>query len=204
MYLSELEKRWKGWSPEQRELLLEAAEAISVAERVRARCKPTQNRKEHRDLSRAAVAACRLALQISKQCPPPWSEGSEVGRLITGLLEYADGALEATLRDSPEDALCMARHRLDRLWAETPKHTGRVSWPLLVELAWLASPRKVRKRDVSTIRKRYASSRSDVRSVAADIWESNWNTIHLASRLAPERRRDALTATLSESLEGRA
>src|SRR5512139_222777 len=91
-------RTWAEWNLSDRSALLDTAEYIATAERLKAAWNPKVTRAAHRRLAKLAVDAARLGESLSLAFPPPWEgETAEVGRLVTDLAGFAHAVLHANL-----------------------------------------------------------------------------------------------------------
>ena len=177
---------WPRLSPEDRELYLRTAESIAEAERAKAG-KPRATRAQHARLSRNAVSAAQLALEIGAMFPPPWTgDRAPVGTLIENLASFIEGSVGATFQ-APIFEVTKAKALLKMTRASIGKKTRGINWELLRDLAWLASGKKMELPDERTIR-RYLDGERSRPNPAADRWKRNWPTVRDAVLLAASRQ----------------
>ena len=193
-----LERTWHGWTAARKGLFLLAAESIVTAERAKFAWNP--NSTQHRQLSKAAIAAAQLAQEIAIFFPPPW-EGSRkpIGDLVTQLAAFITGTLRATISSDKRVSALVAREIIQGLKRETPRATGRIHWELIRDLAWLASGKRVACSE-RTIR-RYLEEPRLSKSPRHTYWERYWNSIRSVSRLAPDRQPGAFKDAAKDYLK---
>jgi hypothetical protein len=196
---------WRLWTNRQRLLLLDAAEAVSHAESLRAdRRLSAAARRRHQEIARLCVRWARDALRLAKDCPPPWREGSPVGDLILSLADFALSGLRETARTDERAALTSARLALLELERRTPHVIGHVPRQLVGRLAWLKAgkrPDLVRLHDYESTIRRLTKPRLPPVSPGAPAWRVGFRSLvalarlisasghHLTYRTAPEIRK---------------
>ena len=172
--------------------LLETAESIGSAENAKAGHNPKANRKQYRRLSRTAVSAARLAIEIAEILPPPWeAERAPIGVLVAGLASFIDGALMATLSASGESSakLRAAHKSLSSTRRPLNARTGKTHWELIRDLVWLVSGTKRTRISERSIR-RYLEQPKRPRIPEKGYWNSHWNLLVKVERLVPVRNSD--------------
>jgi hypothetical protein len=194
-----LSRTWRDWTLEQRLLLLWTAEAIARAQRAKASWNPKAERGPLRDalpVLKLALDAARLAEKITTAFPPPWAGArAPIGSFVAGLAEFIEATIDTTTTAQPGYRVAMAGHAVQMLRKQTPKYSGRVSWDLLADLAWLAGGGNGERLNESTIR-RYGDYRSGRNAVAAH-WTRHWALMIRVLRLAPARPRHRYDEALS-------
>jgi hypothetical protein len=173
-------------------LILETTERIARAEGAKAKCNPKANPKRNQCLSRTAVRAASLAIEIAKIFPPPWeAEQEPIGILIAGLASFMDGALMATTHLSREtlSKLRNARRMLHSTLRPLKTKTGKTHWRIIQELAWLASGKGGARLSERSIR-RFLEKPNLPRIPERNYWNKHWNLLVSVERLVPVRHAD--------------
>jgi hypothetical protein len=172
--------------------LLETAESIGSAENAKAMYNPKANRKQYRRLSRTAVSAAMLAIEIAEILPPPWeAERAPIRGLVAGLASFMDGALMATLHASGESLSKIrdAHKLLHATRRPLRAKTGKTYWELIRDLVWLVAGKKRDPLSERTIR-RYLEKPNQQRIPEKVYWNSHWNLLVSVERLVPARHAD--------------
>lgn len=176
---------WESWTVEQRLLLLDAAEAVSEADRARKewRCNEAEKAR-HRLLATQCSDAARLATSLAGTFPPPWDrEREQVGQLITMLADFASSGLHETVILEHDRAIQLAKRSIAQLRENTPRGAAKASLALVSELAWLAGGKQDEApRDESTIR-RILNDQTRRSTPGAGAWRKNWPFLRDSARV---------------------
>jgi hypothetical protein len=189
-------------SPEYRELYLKTAESIAAAEEAKKASKSGIDRRRFARLAKTALAAAKLAKDLSAMFPPPWKdERAAIGALIEGLSSFVEASLHASFLDHLDKATGRAGDLLRTTRAKVSRKTERgVDWGLLSDLAWLASNKTIDRPDERTVR-RYLDSRHEAKNPSEAYWKrADWKLIQNSLRIALGGKRELLEASVKSYL----
>lgn len=184
-----LAKAWKGWSWEQRFLLIQAAECVAKAEKLKLKRSKTQRTPRRKRLARCAVDASKLATSIATLFPPPWeNRPAAIGDIVARLVSFSVAAFRTTAGNDQALAAMVARSALERLRKALPEKNRRTLWEYIRDLAQLASRREFSERTI----RRYLDERYDFpQNPTKKTWDQNLKLLVAAARLAPRKGRTA-------------
>ena len=148
---------------------------------------PQAQRERYERLCNSALSAAHLAEDIATVFPPPWEpENSEIGTLVTKLVEFVSGTLQATTLPVKQISATQASILVRRVKPIATSKTRRMPpWELLLDLVRVASKEKCDPSE-RTLR-RYVDEQSRLKVPVYLHWKRNWDLIRRVNRLAPVR-----------------
>jgi hypothetical protein len=177
-----LAKTWRAWPRRTRAFLVRAVEAIAAAEAAKGQWNPKQTRRAHRRIAELSRAAGQLAEGIGEVFPADGDgHDADVRQLYGLLVNFARAGLWSTVFSGRDHALVTASTALAVLKKQMPKHSGRLSSPLLRDLVWLAGQKRTRP-DETTIR-RYSRISIPAPSPVKQFWKRYYRSLAVFARV---------------------
>jgi hypothetical protein len=198
--LEKAKKVLSSLSENQRVAFVFAAQTIFESERAKEAWNPKVEQARYHKLAKVAVAAARLASEISELVSlQDWVSLTRefptledrlktlapIGGLVSDLVAFAEGSLYASEPTSTEP-LSRAHSSTEYAHRVLSAETGRMHWELLRDLVWLALERPKGRLSERTVR-RYLDKPVSPPNPARRIWVRGWPALRNAAKLAPNR-----------------
>lgn len=179
-----LAETWQRWTHEQRWQLLFAAESLAEAERAKQVWRRPSTRAEVLRISTSACNAARVAHELGKAYPPPWLE-DPIADFMVRTKDLIHFALHKSHDATPTVAMMVASRAVKNVRKHTPKNSGRVSWELIGQLAWLAAGSLDGEPMSEAMVRKYAEMRKPKVRLGniSSLWNRAWPSLLAVSRM---------------------